>query len=294
MISRDQRQSFIDKENKQLSIRRQCELLGVNRSNLYYRNRLNNIEREDYLRKEIDLQFLKDACGVVKMMKYLRRMGHCVGEKLVRRLMRSMNLVAIYPKPKLSKRHPQHRIYPYLLKGLEIVRANQVWCADITYIHLVKGFCYLVAIMDWYSRYVLSWRLSNTLDADFCVECLEEAFEYGQSDIFNTDQGSQFTSKDFTQKLLDKRVKISMDGRGRVFDNIFIERLWRTVKYDNIYVNEYETITDTRQGLALYFNRYNTERLHQSLNYQTPWEVYSGIPFSPPTNLTTLQQIKLR
>jgi len=241
-----------------------------------------NIEFEDQLRKEIDLRFLKEACGVLKMMRNMRRLGYNVGEKLVRRLMRTMNLIAIYPKPKLSKSHPEHRIYPYLLKGLEIVRANQVWCADITYIQLVKGFCYLVAIMDWFSRYVLAWRVSNTLEADFCVECLDDALEYGRPGIFNNDQGSQFTSKDFTQKLLENRIQISMDGRGRVFDNIFIERLWRTVKYENIYVQEYRTITDVRNGLKNYFDFYNTDRLHQSLNYQTPWEVYSGLKFVAP------------
>jgi len=191
--------------------------------------------------------------------------------------MRTMNLLAIYPKPNLSKKHPEHKIYPYLLKGLKIIRPNQVWCADITYIQLVKGFCYLVAIMDWFSRYVLSWQVSNTLDADFCVECLDEALSIGKPDIFNSDQGVQFTSNDFTQRLLDNHIRISMDGRGRVFDNIFIERLWRTVKYDNIYVRDYQTVGDTRSGLREYFGLYNTERIHQSLDYQTPWEVHSGL-----------------
>jgi putative transposase len=273
---------FIEKGNLEISIRRQCELLGVNRSNLYYRHKEKDIEAEHRLRRSIDEQFMKDACGVVKMMKYLRRLGHAVGEKLIRRLMRSMNLLAIYPKPRLSQRNPEHRIYPYLLKGLEIVRANQVWATDITYIQLSRGFCYLVAVMDWFSRYVLSWRVSNTLDVSFCVDCLEEALTYGRPDIFNNDQGSQFTSIEFTQKLLDAKIRISMDGRGRVFDNIFIERLWRTVKYGNIYINEYQTITDVRQGLKTYFNFYNTERLHQSLKYETPWEVYSGLKFSAP------------
>jgi len=166
-------------------------------------------------------------------------------------------------------------------RGVKIDRPNQVWATDITYIQLGKGFCYLVAVMDWYSRYVLSWRLSNTLEASFCVECLEEALDYGRPDIFNSDQGVQFTSIAFTQKLLDKRIKISMDGRGRVFDNIFIERLWRTVKYGNIYIQEYPTMMDAKQGLGIYFNSYNTERLHQSLEYQTPWEVYAGLPFIP-------------
>ncbi|MFH1503803.1 MAG: IS3 family transposase [Candidatus Omnitrophota bacterium] len=283
-ISIEQRKLFIDKENGKISVRRQCELIGVNRSNLYYRCQQKNTDYEDQLRKAIDQQFMKDPCGALKMMKYLRRFGYKAGEKLIRRLMRSMNLLAIYPKPKLSRKHPQHRIYPYLLKGLSIIRANQVWCTDITYIQLVKGYCYLVAVMDWYSRYVLSWRVSNTLEADFCVECLEGAISYGKPEIFNSDQGTQFTSKEFTQKLLDNKIRISMDGRGRVFDNIFIERLWRTVKYDNIYVQGYETITDVRQGLKTYFERYNTERLHQSLNYQTPWEVYSGIKFHAPEN----------
>jgi len=271
---------FIDKQDRDISIRRQCELVGVNRSNVYYQARQRDMVKEDEIRKAIDQQFLKDACGVTKMMQYLHRQGYGVGEKLVRKLMRLMNLLALYPKPKLSKPHPQHRIYPYLLKGIEIMRANQVWCADITYIQLTRGFCYLVAVMDWFSRYVLSWRLSNTLEADFCVECLTDAFGYGTPEIFNTDQGSQFTSDDFTQALIQRKVRISMDGRGRVFDNIFIERLWRTVKYDDIYIHEYQTISDVRAGLKLFFERYNTERLHQALQYQTPWEVYSGIPFS--------------
>ncbi len=272
---------FIERDNSKVSIRRQCEWLGLNRSNLYYISRERNVEFEDQLRKEIDLRFMKEACGVIKMMQNLRRLGYSVGEKLVRRLMRTMDLIAIYPKPNLSKKHPEHKIYPYLLKGLKIVRSNQVFCTDITYIQLVKGFCYLVAVMDWFSRYVLSWRVSNTLEADFCVECLDDALKYGKPEIFNNDQGSQFTSKEFTQKLIDNNIRISMDGRGRVFDNIFIERLWRSVKYENIYVQEYQTIADVKEGLKDYFNFYNTDRLHQSLGYQTPWEVYSGIPFSP-------------
>ncbi len=272
---------FIEKDGRGISIRKQCELIGINRSNVYYERRKINIEWEDALRKAIDKQFLKDACGVVKMMKYMRRGGYVIGYKLIRRLMHSMNLMAIYPKPNLSKRYPEHKIYPYLLSGVEVIRSNQVWATDITYIQLKQGFCYLVAVMDWFSRYVLSWRVSNTLEADFCVECLEGALEYGCPDMFNSDQGSQFTSNIFTQKLIDNKIKISMDGRGRVFDNIFIERLWRTVKYDNIYVHEYQTVTDVRQGLQEFFELYNMERLHQSLDYQTPWEVYSGLEFSP-------------
>ena len=231
---------------------------------------------------------MDDPCGVIKMVKYLRRLGHAVGEKLVRRLMRSMNLLAIYPKPRLSQRHPEHKIYPYLLRGLEIIRVNQVWAVDITYIQLSKGFCYLVAVMDWFSRYVLAWRLSNTLDVSFCVECLKDALKYGTPEIFNSDQGVQFTSMAFIQVLLEKKIRISMDGRGRVFDNIFIERLWRTVKYSDIYVHEYLTMLDAHDGLGTYFNRYNTQRLHQSLDYQTPWEVYSGIKFCPPAQGSSL------
>lgn len=248
---------------------------------MYYRTRGKDILKEDEIRKAIDRRFVKEPCGVIKMTHYLRRAGYRVGDKLVRKLMRMMNLLALYPKPKLSKPHSEHKIYPYLLKGLKIIRANQVWCADITYIQLKRGFCYQVAIMDWYSRYVLSWRLSNTLEADFCIESLKDALSCGKPEIFNTDQGCQFTSTDFTQVLLQKEIRISMDGRGRVFDNIFIERLWRTVKYDDIYIQEYHTISDVRGGLKEFFDRYNTERLHQSLGYQTPWEVYSGIPFSP-------------
>ena len=280
-ISFDQKILFIDKGHLELSVRQQCVLLGFNRSNLYYRHREKTLDAEYRLRKAIDLQFMQDPCGVIKMMHYLRRLGHFAGEKLVRRLMRSMNLMAIYPKPRLSQKHPEHRIYPYLLRGVEIIRANQVWATDITYIQLARGFCYLVAIIDWFSRYVLSWRLSNTLDASFCVECLEDALGFGRPEIFNSDQGVQFTSADFTQKLLDNKIRISMDGRGRVFDNIFIERLWRTVKYSNIYVQAYPMMIDAKHGLGLYFNTYNTERLHQSLDYQTPWEVYSGLKFFP-------------
>ena len=243
---------------------------------------------EHGLRQAIDLQFMEDPCGVIKMMKYLRRLGHAVGEKLVRRLMRSMNLMAIYPKPRLSQKHPEHRIYPYLLRGAAIVRANQVWATDITYIQLARGFCYLVAIMDWYSRYVLAWRLSNTLDASFCVECLKEALGRGKPYIFNNDQGCQFTSLEFTQVLLDNKILISMDGRGRYLDNIFTERLWRTVKYSNIYIQEYLTMMDAHAGLGKYFNLYNNKRLHQSLDYQTPWEVYSGIKFCPPAQKSSL------
>jgi putative transposase len=272
---------LIEKDNSDISVRTQCNLLGINRSNLYYVNKERPLDREHQLRAIIDMQFMKDPCGVAKMVEYLKRYGYPVGDKLVRRLMRSMDLVAIYPKKSISKKHPEHKIYPYLLRGLDIIRPDQVWAADITYVQLAKGYCYLVAIMDWYSRYVLSWRLSNTLDAAFCVEALKEALMSSKPEIFNTDQGSQFTSLAFTGTLLENDIAISMDGRGRVFDNIFIERLWRTVKYQNIYIQGYETIIEARQGLRKYFKLYNMERLHQGLRYKTPAEVYTGIEFKP-------------
>lgn len=264
-------------------------MLGFNRSNLYYQPRQKDETAAQDLRRAIDEQFMKDPCGVLKMMHYLRRLGHLAGEKLVRRLMRSMNLLAIYPKPKLSQKHPEHKIYSYLLRDVEIIRPNQVWAIDITYIQLLRGFCYLVAIIDWFSRYVLAWRLSNTLDAAFCLECLDAAFAYGKPGIFNSDQGVQFTSLAFTQKLLDNHIRISMDGRGRVFDNIFIERLWRTVKYGNIYIHEYPTMIAAREGLNKFFPEYNTERIHQALGYRTPWEVYSGLKWASPQKIAHLK-----
>jgi putative transposase len=191
--------------------------------------------------------------------------------------MRQMGLQAIYPKAKLSAKHPEHRIYPYLLANMDIIRPNQVWSSDITYIRLKHGFLYLVAIMDWFSRYVLSWRLSNSLDVLFCIDALEEALSKGCPEIFNTDQGSQFTSHDFTRILLSKEIDISMDGRGRVFDNIFTERLWRSVKYEEVYIKGYQSYRDAKEGLSTYFPFYNNRRYHQSLEYKTPNEVHFGI-----------------
>lgn len=232
----------------------------------------------------IDAQFtLMPFYGVPRMTAYLKRLGYPVGPDRVRKLMRQMGLHAIYPGPKTSKPHPEHKIYPYRLRGVEIFRPNQVWAADITYIRLLRGFAYLVAIMDWFSRYVLAWRLSVTLEADFCVECLKEALElYGVPDIFNTDQGSQFTSNDFTDTLLKRGILISMDGRGRVFDNIFVERLWRSVKYENVYIYDYQQVAEARGGLRQYFEIYDFKRLHESLDYRTPWEIYSGIETLTP------------
>ena len=226
----------------------------------------------------IDTQYTKTPFyGVRKMMKQLNRNGYDVGKKLIARLMHEMGIEAVYPKPNFSKNNTNHRIYPYLLSGVKISTINHVWSTDITYIQLEQGFAYLVAILDWYSRYVLAWKLSNSLELEFCTDCLEEALDqYEHPQIFNTDQGSQFTSKEFTGILKNNTIQISMDGRGRVFDNIFVERLWRTVKYENVYLKGYQTIPQAQEGLADYFHFYNTERIHQSLDYQTPQEVFVG------------------
>jgi putative transposase len=214
--------------------------------------------------------------GVLRMTAWLREdKGQAVNPKRVRRLMRLMRLEAIYPKPNLSRKHPEHRIYPYLLRGLPITRRNQVWGTDITYIRVNGGFLYLVAVMDWYSRYVLSWELSNTLDNIFCINALERALdEHGQPEIFNSDQGCQFTSNDFTGLLLSKKIRISMDGKGRALDNIYVERLWRSVKYEEVYLSDYQCGRETYEGLNRYLHFYNEGRRHQSLGYRTPQEVY--------------------
>jgi putative transposase len=216
--------------------------------------------------------------GSPKMTIWLWAQGYAVNHKRVERLMSLLGLQAICPKPTTSRSHPQHRVYPYLLCDVTVDHADQVWSADITYIRLRAGFLYLVAVMDWFSRYVLSWRLSNTLDSSFCVEALSAALKVGQPEVFNTDQGSQFTAEEFTDLLKARRIAISMDGRGRCLDNIFVERLWRTVKYEEVYLHDYQTPAEAFLGLKRYFEFYNTERFHQALKYQTPEEVYrSGL-----------------
>lgn len=259
-----------------VSIRQQCALLGVNRSSYYYEP----VPEDEYnllLMELIDEQYTKNPFyGSPKLTAWLRRSGHQVNIKRVKRLMGKLGIEAIYPTKNLSRPKEGHRLYPYLLTGLKIERPNQVWSADITYIRLLRGFLYLVAVIDWFSRYVLAWQLSNTLDASFCVEALKVALEQNCPDIFNTDQGGQFTGDDFTSVLIGKEIRISMDAKGRAFDNIFVERLWRTVKYENVYLNNYETAAATYAGLGEYFSFYNHERPHQSLAYQTPFEVYSG------------------
>jgi putative transposase len=265
---------MIDKEH-QLPITRQCHILQLNRSSVYYMpHPLSDTDRE--LMRFIDEIHLEEPyLGSRGMKSTLRLRGHKTGRIHVRTLMRKMGIEALYKKPRLSKPHPGHATYPYLLRGLDITKANSVWCSDITYIPMAKGFCYLIAVMDWVSRKVLSWRLSNTLDTSFCLEALEEALQkYGTPDIFNTDQGSQFTSLDFTNILTNHGIKISMDGQGRWRDNVFIERLWKTVKYQEVYLKAYESISYARKELSKFFDRYNTRRPHQGLDDRTPDDVY--------------------
>jgi len=267
---------MLDTNHPALSLTRQCALLGLPRSTAYYRPQ--EADPEDLLLMRLmDEQYLLTPFyGVRRFADWLGALGYAVGLKRVRRLMRTMGLEAIYPRPRLSNPAPEHRIYPYLLRGLAIVRPNQVWCADITYIRMPRGFAYLVAVMDWYSRYVLAWRLSNTLDAAFCLDAVADALDKGRPEIFNTDQGSQFTSSDFTNQLADAHVAISMDGRGRCFDNIFIERLWRSVKYEEVYLHDYADLHEAEGRFDWYFGFYNLERPHQGLQGSTPWSRYTG------------------
>jgi putative transposase len=270
---------MIDSNNKKLSLSRQCRLLKLNRSTVYYKKRpITPIDLK--LMQLIDKQYLKiPSWGSRSMRNHLRRLGYKVNRKKVQRLMRLMGLEAIYPKPKTSRPHPEHKVYPYLLRNLKIDRPNQVWASDITYIPMSRGFMYLVAVMDWHSRKVLSWRVSNTLDTDFCVQTVEEAISrFGAPEIFNTDQGAQFTSSAFTSLLKDNDINISMDGRGRVQDNIFIERLWWTLKYHYLYLWSFNNGSQLRQGLDQWFRFYSQERSHQALDNMTPDEVYYGLP----------------
>lgn len=279
---------MIDPGHSQIPVMRQCELLGLPRSSYYYRP-----EREGHynlwLMQLIDEQFTRAPFyGVERMTQWLRQQGEAVNPKRIRRLMRQMGLEAIYPKPRLSQPHPSHKKYPYLLRNLVVDRPNQVWATDITYIRMMQGFVYLMAILDWYSRYVLAWEVSTTLETTFCLEALDRALAISQPEIFNTDQGSQFTSLDFIRRLEDRGVQISMDGRGRVFDNIFVERLWRSVKYEEVYLHQYRTVPEVKQRLARYFHFYNEERLHEALGYSTPSQVYAKeqTTFNPVRVLT--------
>jgi len=265
---------MIESEHPQLSIRQQCELVGLNRSTFYY-TPAQESDLNLHLMRLIDTYYTKAPFyGRRRMTAYLRREGYGVNPKRVRRLMQKMGLQAIYPKRRTSIAAKGHKVYPYLLRNLAITRPNQVWSTDITYIRMLRGFMYLVAIMDWHSRYVLAWQLSNTLDGLFCLDALDFALAQGKPDIFNTDQGVQFTAQSFTSRLEAAGIRISMDGRGRALDNVFVERLWRTVKYEHVYLHEYASVPELEKGLEHYFTFYNHERLHQSLSYQPPAEVH--------------------
>jgi len=293
-MSRGERKAMISRDHPELSLSRQCQVLAISRSSFYYTPKGESAETLALMRR-IDELFLKyPFYGSRQMVRQLCREGVRVGRHRVRRLMRLMGLEAIYQAPRTSDPHPEHRIYPYLLRGMAITRANQVWCADITYIPVQRGFLYLVAIMDWATRHVLAWRLSNTMDAGFCVEALNEALaRYGKPEIFNSDQGSQFTSLDFTGVLKGAEITISMDGRGRCMDNIFIERLWRSLKYEAIYLHELTDGFKAERVIAEWIDFYNTERPHSSFDGQTPAETYAiklpvdmmdkpdGLPTSP-------------
>jgi len=268
------KRAMIEPGHQAISLRRQCALVGLPRATYYYepaRESPLNLQ----LMRLIDEQYLKTPFyGWPRMTAYLRRQGYIVNHKRVQRLMQIMGLQAIYPKHKTTVANPGHTLYPYLLRDFEITGPNQVWSADITYVPIQHGFMYLVAILDWFSRYVLAWHLSNTLDGQFCLDALRNSLHQGRPEIFNTDQGVQFTALEFTACLESVGVRVSMDGRGRALDNIFIERLWRTVKYEDIYLKDYATVPQLEAGLADYFQFYNDERPHQSLDYRTPAEVH--------------------
>ena len=270
---------MIEPSHKDLSIVSQCQLLSISRSGLYYTPK-GESPLNLKLMQLIDQQYLLTPFyGSRQMTRYLIREGYCVGRHRIRRLMRLMGLSALYQSPRTTIPHSVHKIYPYLLKGLDINRPNQVWCTDITYIPIKRGFLYLVAVMDWYSRKVLSWRLSNTMDARYCVEALEEALDkHGTPEIFNTDQGSQFTSSDFTDVLKKNEIKISMDGKGRWMDNVFIERLWRSLKYECVYLKSFETGQQAREEMSSWFDFYNCNRPHSTFAGRTPNEVYNNLP----------------
>ena len=275
-MSHGRRVARVDPDHARLSIVRQCRLMSVARSSFYYEAR-GESPLNLRLMRLIDEQFLETPFyGSRQMKRWLHRQGYTVSRKRVRRLMRLLGLQAVFQRPRTSQPHPEHRIYPYLLRDLQITRPNHVWCTDVTYIPLQRGFLYLVAVMDWASRKVLSWRLSNTLDPSFCVEALQEALEhYGAPEIFNTDQGSQFTSVDFTDILKEADIRISMDGKGRWMDNVFIERLWRSLKYECVYLSEFATGSEARTGIGWWINFYNERRPHSSLNDRTPEEAYT-------------------
>lgn len=264
----------MEHEHPEISLRRQCELLGVNRSGLYYQPRGESQENLQLMRLIDEEYTRRPFYGSRRMMIWLHEHGRVVGRHRVRRLMGLMGLEAVYPRPKLSQPGEGHKVYPYLLNGVNVTRVNQVWSTDITYVRMAEGFVYLVAVMDWFSRFVLSWALSLTMEVDFCLEALERACVRGRPEIFNSDQGAQFTSDKFTGALAKRGVAVSMDGRGRCLDNIFIERLWRSLKYEEVYLRDYTRVPDAKAGIGRWFRFYNHQRFHQSLNYKTPAAVF--------------------
>jgi putative transposase len=277
-MNRSERLALVDHDDPDVAVVTQCRLLKVARSTLYYRPVPVSADDLAVMRRMDEMHLAWPFYGSRRMAAVLRREGWAVNRKRGKRLMKVMAIEAIYQKPDTSKGHPDHRVYPYLLRGLAIERPNQVWCADITYIPMAKGFVYLVAVMDWFSRRVLSWRLSITMETDFCVEALAEAIErYGQPEIFNTDQGVQFTSAAFVDELAGRGVRISMDGKGRYLDNIFIERLWRSLKYEEVYIKAYGSAAEARRNLGAWLAFHNDERPHQSLDYRTPREIFEGV-----------------
>lgn len=275
MFSTEGKKSLIEPSHAELSISRQCELVGLSRSSFYYHPCPESAENLALMRIIDELHLEDPTKGARLLQQDLLEQGHLINLKRVRRLMQIMDLQAIYPRPNLSKKDKEHEKYPYLLRNMSIERINQVWASDITYIPMQKGFLYLVAIIDWYSRFILSWRLSNTLSEDFCFECLQEAFgKWGKPEIFNTDQGSQFTSKNWINALKDKQIRISMDGKGRALDNIIIERFWRTLKYRYIYLHTFEDGWQLEKGLQGFIQKYNYQNKHQTLGYLPPAQVY--------------------
>lgn len=268
------RRELVEPGNERISVLRQCELLGINRTGLYYRGRTENVEDSELMRL-IDEQYtITPFYGYRRMTVYLQKLGFVVNHKRVRCLMRKLGLEAIYPKPNLSKPGKEHLTYPYLLKGVAVEYSDEVWATDITYIRLGSGFVYLLVIMDWHSRFVIEIEVSNSLESSPFVEALQRALAKGKPEIFNSDQGSQFTSVEWLKVLQSNKIQISMDGRGRCFDNIFVERLWRSVKQEEVYLKEYADVWETEESLRQYFEFYNYRRPHQSLNYQTPFEAY--------------------
>jgi putative transposase len=270
----DLKRAIVGHPSCDLSIFRQCELVGLNRSSYYLPPA---VESEENLRlmRLIDQQYLQTPFyGSRRMAAWLERAGEEVNRKRVQRLMRLMGLEALHPRPRTTVAAADARVYPYLLRDRELTRVDEVWSSDITYVPMKHGFMYLTAVIDWFSRYVLSWRLSNTLEGRFCLEALDEALSLGRPEIFNTDQGSQFTSREYTDRLEEAGIAVSRDGRGRALDNVFVERLWRSVKYEDIYIKDYERVAELEAGLTAYFRFYDEERPHQSLGYRTPAKVY--------------------